>query len=79
MQTVRFFEDHGNPGGARRPLVAVASCEGGWEVDGGRREAVSVATTEHAERYPSAYAAYFQSFAQHEEPVMPQETNSASG
>jgi hypothetical protein len=71
MQTVRFFEDHGNPGGARRLVVAVASCEGSWAVDGGRREAVWVATTEDAERYPAAYAAYYNSFAQHEMSAAP--------
>jgi anti-sigma factor ChrR (cupin superfamily) len=71
MQTVRFFEDRGNPGGARRLLVGVASCEESWQVDGGRREAVAVATTEDAERYPVAYAAYYQSFAQHEEAAAP--------
>jgi hypothetical protein len=71
MQTERFIEDRGNPGGARRLLLAIASFEESWAVDGGRREAVSVATTEDAERYPAAYAAYYASFAQHEEATAP--------
>jgi hypothetical protein len=62
MQIVRFFEDRGGPGGGRRLLVGVASSEESWETDGGRREAVAVATTEDAERYPAAYAAYYQAF-----------------
>jgi hypothetical protein len=78
MQTVRFFEDHGNPSGARRLLLAVASCEEGWEVDGGRREAVSVATTEDAERYPAAYATYYESFAKHEVAAAPARSERAS-
>ena len=67
MQIPRFFEDKGNPGGARRLLFELASYEESWDVDGGRRAAVSVATTEDAERYPAAYAAYYNSFPQHEE------------
>jgi hypothetical protein len=72
MQIVRFFEDRGGPGGARRLLVGVASSEESWEADGGRREAVAVATTEDAERYPAAYAAYYAAFST-EAPAAPAE------
>jgi hypothetical protein len=63
MQTVRFFEDRNGPGGARRLMVGIASCDEAWAVDGGRREAVKVATTEDAQDYAAAYAAYYESFA----------------
>jgi hypothetical protein len=62
MQSVRFFEDRNGPGGARRLLVGVASSEEDWAGDGGRREAVKIATTEDAETYPLAYAAYQEAF-----------------
>jgi hypothetical protein len=66
MQSVRFFEDREGPpsvNDGRRLVVGIATCEESWAVDGGRREAVWVATTADAELYPAAYAAYYESFA----------------
>jgi hypothetical protein len=62
MQTVRFFEDQEAPANQRRLLVGIASCEESWETDGGRREAVRVATTADAATYAAAYAAYMEQF-----------------
>jgi hypothetical protein len=64
MQTVRFFEDQGNPGDQPRLLIGIASCEESWETDGGRREAIRVATTADATTYAAAYAAYMGRFEQ---------------
>jgi hypothetical protein len=64
MQTVRFFEDRGNPGDQPRVLIGIASCEEGWDIDGGRREAVRVATTADAATYAAAYAVYLGQFEQ---------------
>lgn len=64
MQTVRFFEDQGNPGDQPRLLIGIASCEESWEADGGRREAVRVATTADATAYAAVYAAYLGQFEQ---------------
>jgi hypothetical protein len=68
MQTVRFFEDQGAPNNQRRLLIAIATCEDeGWERDGGRREAVRVATTEDATTYAVAYGEYMGQFEQQQE------------
>jgi hypothetical protein len=64
MQSVRFFEDQGAPANQRRLLIGIATCEDSWETDGGRREAVRVATTEDATAYAAAYAAYMGQFEQ---------------
>jgi hypothetical protein len=64
MQTVRFFEDQGNPGDQRRLLIGIASCEESWDIDGGRREAVRVATTADATTYAAAYTEYMGQFEQ---------------
>ena len=76
MQTVRFFEDEGAPNNQRRLLIAIATCEDeGWERDGGRREAVRVATTEDAVTYAVAYAEYRGQFEQEEQQLDDQTEN----
>jgi hypothetical protein len=64
MQIIRFFEDPAAPADRPRLLIGIASCEEGWETDGGRREAVRVATTEDATVYAAAYAEYMGQFEQ---------------
>jgi hypothetical protein len=64
MQTIRFFEDPAAPANQPRLLVGIASCEESWDIDGGRREAVRVATTADATVYAAAYAAYMGQFEQ---------------
>jgi hypothetical protein len=59
MQTERFFEDrNGPPERPRRLLIAFMNWEGDPRADGGRREAVRVATTLDVDAYPAAYARY---------------------
>jgi len=75
MQTVRFFEDQGAANNQRRLLIGIATCEEGWERDGGRREAVRVATTEDAVTYAVAYAEYRGQFEQEEQQLDDQTEN----
>jgi hypothetical protein len=60
MQIVRFFEDPNTPD---HPLmIGIGTFEETWETDGGRREAVRLATTQDAITYPGPYAEYMQQF-----------------
>ena len=63
MRQVRFFEDSGAPGGGRRLLVGILDYEEHPLVDGGRHEAVHVATMADVEAYPAEYAEYYRSFS----------------
>lgn len=65
MRQVRFFEDQGGPkdvNEGRRLLVGIMDCEESPLVDGGRREAVRVATMSDATEFQTAYAEYYNSF-----------------
>jgi len=67
MRQVRFFEDSNGPkdlNDGRRLLVGIMDYEESPLVDGGRREAVRVATISDAAEFQTAYAAYYQSFEQ---------------
>ena len=67
MRQVRFFEDSNGPkdlNDGRRLLVGIMDYEESPLVDGGRREAVRVATISDAAEFQGAYAAYYQSFEQ---------------
>jgi hypothetical protein len=72
MRQVRFFEDEDGPlleNEGRRLLVGIEDSEG--PADGGRREAVRVATLADAQEFGAAYAAYYNSFVPAEETEAP--------
>lgn len=62
MRNVRFIEDLGGPGDTRRLLFGIADSEDPPEADGGRREAVRLATMADLASYPVEYARYYRSF-----------------
>lgn len=67
MREVRFFEDGNGPKEAddgRRLLIGIMDYDEDQRADGGRREAVRVATMADAFEFQTAYAAYYQSFAE---------------
>jgi hypothetical protein len=89
MRQVRFFEDSEGPKDVdegRRLLIGIMDCDESPAVDGGRREAVRVATMADATEFQGAYAEYYNSFQatapdQSEQPLddQPEPLRPASG
>jgi hypothetical protein len=79
MRRVRFFEDSNGPkevNDGRRLLVGIMDYDENPVVDGGRREAVRVATLSDASEFQTEYAEYYRSFGPVEavaEPEGPEE------
>jgi hypothetical protein len=70
MRLVRFFEDPFGPKNVNdgiRLMVGIMDFDEDPRVDGGRREAVRVATLADAQEFSAAYNEYYQSFEPAEE------------
>jgi hypothetical protein len=65
MRQIRFFEDNDGPkdvNDGRRLLIGIMDFDESPQVDGGRREAVRVATMADATEFQPAYTDYYNSF-----------------